>query len=118
MNTSVGRLGEKVAVRYLRRKGLTIKETNYRCPVGEVDIVAEEGEWLVFVEVKARRSVKFGLPQYSVTRYKLERLRRVAQYYLASHRIKERPVRFDCVAILLDSRSLKPQHIEHIPFIR
>jgi len=59
----VGRLGEDLAVRYLRELGYQILTTNYRCRQGEVDIVAREGEEVVFVEVRTRRSQAFGTPQ-------------------------------------------------------
>lgn len=69
-----GRWGERVAIRYLRRKGFVILDRNVYTPYGELDVVALDGRELVFVEVKARRTQNFGLPEESVTARKLEHL--------------------------------------------
>ncbi len=79
----IGRLGEDLAARYLQSQGYTILERNYRCQGGEIDLVAVEGSCLVFVEVRTRRSRRFGTPEESVTPWKKERLLRAAQSYVA-----------------------------------
>ena len=76
----VGRLGEEAAVAYLRERGYRIIATNYRCPLGEIDMIAKQGETLVFVEVKSRTGKSYGLPQESITRQKQEKLTRLGHW--------------------------------------
>jgi len=108
-----GILGEKLAVDFLRGRGYRIRETNYRCPEGEIDIVAEHKDYLVFVEVKTRRSLEFGTPEESVTTDKRERLRAVAAHYQQAHDDLPQLWRIDVVVIELDQKS-KPSRIELI----
>ena len=108
-----GILGEKLAKDYLKKRGYRIRETNYRCPEGEIDIVAEHGDCLVFVEVKTRRSLEFGIPEEAITAEKRERLRSVAARYRQEHDNLPRLWRIDVVAIELDSKN-KPTRIELI----
>ncbi|MDP3939957.1 MAG: YraN family protein [Deltaproteobacteria bacterium] len=95
-----GIFGEERAAAVLREAGYRLLARNYRCPQGEVDIVAEEGEQIVFVEVKARRGEAFGGPAAAVTRAKRRRIARAALHYLAANRMLERPARFDVVTLL------------------
>lgn len=81
----IGQRGEAAAQEFLERQGYTILDTNYRCPWGEVDIVASQGDVLVFVEVRARRGSAMGGPEESVTTTKGRRLIMTAQHYLQSH---------------------------------
>jgi putative endonuclease len=79
---ALGQLGEELAVQHLQCRGYLILERNYRCPHGEVDIIARDDERLAFVEVRARRGTAFGTPEESVTPRKQERLATVARNYL------------------------------------
>jgi len=106
-NLQTGKLGEQMAAAYLQEAGYRILERNYRCPFGEIDMIAQDGDTLVFVEVKSRRSEKFGLPQLAVGSEKQRRISKISLYYLQNHRLGDSNVRFDVVAILL--RSLNPQ---------
>jgi len=106
-----GILGEKLAKDYLKKRGYRIRETNYRCPEGEIDIVAEHKDYLVFIEVKTRRSLEFGSPEESVTADKRERLRSVAAHYQQAHDNLPQLWRIDVVAIELDQKN-KPSRIE------
>jgi putative endonuclease len=106
-----GILGEKLAKDYLRKRGYRIREINYRCPEGEIDIVAEQKDYLVFIEVKTRRSLEFGSPEESITADKRERLRAVAARYQQSHDSLPQLWRIDVVAIELDRKN-KPARIE------
>jgi putative endonuclease len=108
-----GILGEKLAKDYLRKRGYYIRQTNYRCPEGEIDIVAEHKGYLVFVEVKARRSLEFGIPEESITTEKRERLRATAAHYQQAHDKLPQLWRIDVVAIELDQNN-KPSRIELI----
>jgi len=97
-----GALGEDLAAAHLKKAGYEIIERNYRCPAGEMDIVAREGEDLVFVEVKSRRSGSFGEPEESVGFWKQRRLSRIALYYLNQKGGGEAGVRFDVVSVRMD----------------
>ncbi len=97
----IGALGEKLALDYLARQGYLIRESNYRCREGEVDIVAEKDDFLVFVEVRTRTSSSFGSPEESVTQRKLERLITLAQTYIQSHQDLPSSWRIDVVAVEL-----------------
>jgi putative endonuclease len=106
-----GILGEKLAKDYLKKRGYRIRESNYRCPEGEVDIIAEHNDYLVFVEVKTRRSLEFGSPEESITAEKRERLRAVAAHYQQTHDNLPQLWRIDVVAIELGPKN-KPSRIE------
>jgi putative endonuclease len=115
MATEAGALGlhgETVATEVLIRRGYRIVERNCRSRWGELDVVAYDGETLVFVEVKARRAARFGDPAYAVDRRKQERLIRLAERYLARRRLGEPPCRFDVV--LVDERPARAPQVEVI----
>ena len=95
----LGLSGESLAVEELERRGYAILARRYRTAYGEIDIVAEDGQALVFVEVKARATAEFGTAAEAVTRRKQLRLVRMARDYLARAAIVDRPCRFDVVAI-------------------
>ena len=97
----VGSLGEKIAVDYLKRLGFSILETNYSCPLGEIDIVAQGGEELVFVEVRTKTSLSFGAPEESLTPAKKSRLIDLAQTYIQEHENLPSAWRIDLLALEL-----------------
>ncbi|GAB6095074.1 YraN family protein [Desulfatiferula olefinivorans] len=108
-----GQSGEHHAVRYLKKNGYHILATNYRNRIGEIDIIAKEGETLVFVEVKTRSRRFFVHPKEAVTRKKQIKITRVAQYWLkANHKTGVR-VRFDVVAVLSDHRTYEIELIKN-----
>jgi putative endonuclease len=111
-NQRIGLHGEELAVGFLLKKGYAVLERNYRCKGGEVDIVASDGKTLVFVEVKTRRTLSYGVPQLSVTLFKQRQIMKASLTWISSHRSHEAPARFDVVAITLQS-SGEP-FIEHI----
>ncbi len=94
----VGVQGEAVARRFLEKIGFRIVEENFACPLGEIDLIAEDGDVLVFVEVKARRSVRFGGPAEAVHAKKQRQILRVAEAYLRERRLRV-PCRVDVVAV-------------------
>jgi len=109
----LGAFGERVAAAHLEAKGYRIRARNFRCREGEIDIVAEEGDCLVFVEVRTRRGDAFGSPAESVTVAKERRLLTVARAYLQQHNDVPPNQRIDVVAIELSrGRLLTVQHIE------
>jgi putative endonuclease len=95
-----GILGENLACETLQRRGYAILARRYRTRVGEIDIVAADGDTIVFVEVKARRDTRCGVPAESVTWWKQRRIVTMARFYLATHRCQHRPARFDVVSVL------------------
>ena len=98
----VGILGEKLARDFLEERGYRIRETNYRCPEGEIDIIARHEDFLVFIEVRTRKSLEFGSPEESITPAKMGRLRTVAARYRQSHDNLLPSWRIDVVAVELD----------------
>jgi putative endonuclease len=94
-----GRVGERLAAQALRERGYRILEQNFRCRHGEIDLVAEDAQDLVFVEVKTRRGDLYGLPEEAVTRVKRRKLAEVASCYLDLHAAPERSWRIDVVAV-------------------
>lgn len=96
---SLGMWGENVAADYLQKKGMKIIERNFRCRLGEIDIIARQGGYLVFIEVRTRSSAICGLPQESITAAKVKKVRRLAQFYLAQKSLANVNVRFDVVAV-------------------
>ena len=99
MRQNLGRVGERLAAQALRERGYYILEQNFRCRHGEIDLVDEDAQDLVFVEVKTRRGNVFGLPEEAVTRTKRRKLAQVASYYLDLHAATERSWRIDVVAV-------------------
>lgn len=94
----LGRTGEKQAEAYYKKQGCRILERNYQTPFGEADLVLQDGEELVFAEVKTRSSDNYGTPAEAVTRQKQRRYRKIAEYYLL-RKTEEVPVRFDVVEV-------------------
>jgi len=100
-NIKKGRRGEAIAQKFLRKNGFKIKETNYRSSFGEIDIIATEGDDIVFIEVKTRHNVSYGAPGASVGRRKQRHITRAARQYLKEKGLNEDTVgvRFDVVGI-------------------
>lgn len=95
---NLGSKMEDVAAHYLRSAGLTIERRNYRCTAGEIDLIARDNETLVFVEVRYRRSARFGGAKVSVNRSKQQKLLTAASHYLQQQKLNC-PCRFDVIAI-------------------
>ncbi|MBM4273277.1 MAG: YraN family protein [Deltaproteobacteria bacterium] len=97
----LGDQGEDLAAAALKKQGYKILERNYNTPLGEIDLIARHQGCLVFIEVKTRKSLRFGRPEEGVTAAKQRRLQRLADYYMKQKRLKEQPMRFDVVAITI-----------------
>lgn len=104
----VGVEGEALARRFLEGLGFRIVEENFVCPMGEIDLIAQDGDVLVFVEVKARRSVRFGGPAEAVHTRKQRQIVRVAEAYLREHRLRV-PCRVDVVAVEFPPDGCEPR---------
>lgn len=107
----LGNKGETVAVHFLKKKGYQILERNFRLERGEIDIIAKDGDTLVFVEVKTGISGKFGEPEERVDQKKQMQVGKVAMEYLQSKNLENVDCRFDVVAV---SRVAGNAHIRHI----
>ena len=101
---NTGILGEKLARDFLKNRGYRILETNYRCPEGEIDIVAKHQDCLVFVEVRTKASLRFGSPEESITPTKKERMRATASYYQQTRNNLPPLWRIDVVAVELNQK--------------
>jgi len=113
-NSGVGSLGEEIAANFLTARGYRILERNFRCKGGEVDIIARDpaDKSLVFVEVKARRGLAYGVPQLAVTPFKQRQVSKAALTWLSKNRLHDTNARFDVIAILLHTDAA--HSIEHI----
>lgn len=100
MNTKqLGDIGEAAASAYLRARRYVIRERQYRCPMGEIDLIAERDGVLVFIEVKTRRNCKYGTPATAVNYRKQQKIIRTAVWYLEEHPPEDRPCRFDVMEV-------------------
>ena len=111
----IARIGEALAAQHFKEQGYQILEHNYRLRSGEIDLITQQGRRVVFVEVKTRRSLKFGVPQAAVTPAKQKQISKLALSYLQTHNLLDAPCRFDVVAIVLSSKStlVELNHIEN-----
>lgn len=96
-----GSSAEDFALKLLRSLGYKILEKNFRSRFGEIDIIAKQEDTLIFVEVKARKSVRFGFPEEAVTREKLRRIRLTGEYYFATHKNLPQKQRIDVVSLVI-----------------
>jgi putative endonuclease len=109
-----GRLAEELSAHYLRLKGYRLRERNWRSRFGEIDLVAEKGDLLVFVEVKARRGREKGGPEEALTPQKREKLLTLARHYLSLYKGRARRVRFDLLAWDLSGPRPRLRHLKGV----
>jgi putative endonuclease len=106
-NREVGTAFEQKASEYLIHNGYRILSRNFRCKIGEIDLIAMDGAYLCFIEVKYRSGTAKGFPAEAITPSKIRRITRTAQFYMLMHKIpQDTPCRFDAVVILEDEISL------------
>lgn len=108
----LGDKGEDLAAAALKNQGYKILERNYATPLGEIDLIAKHKGCLVFIEVKTRKTLRFGRPEEAVTGAKQRRLQRLAEYYVKQKRLDNQPLRFDVVAITIDANNLQMEIIQ------
>jgi len=113
-NKGTGELGEEAAAEFINAHGYRIMERNFRCKGGEIDIIARDPEdrSLVFIEVKARKGLSYGVPQLAVTPFKQRQISKAALTWLSKNRLHDQNARFDVIAILLHTDGRHA--IEHI----
>lgn len=105
---NIGEFGEAEACHFLKKKGFKILERNFRCPGGEIDIVARSGNLVLFVEVKARTSIEYARPEEGVGFRKRQNLKKAARYYVHEHPAGECEYRFDVISVIVTD-SLKAE---------
>lgn len=110
---SLGRYGEDLAARLLTSAGMVLLERNWRCELGEIDLVLRDGTTLVVCEVKTRSGSDYGGPHSALTETKLARLRTLTARWLADHDLRVSDVRIDLVAIIRPRRG--PSVVDHVP---
>lgn len=106
-NRSIGKLGEEAARQYLEDIGYKIVEVNYRDKQGEADIIGFDGDILAFIEVKTRRSTRYGTPGEAVNTEKRYRLTRIAMSYMSRNRMFHKQGRFDVVEVVMHGNEVK-----------
>lgn len=111
-NNNLGNRGESLAVKFLKRQGYKILERNFRLRSGEIDIVARDGDKLVFVEVKTRSSSNQEFLRTSVNRGKEKRLSKTASYYLGKQKYQGMTGRFDVIFVVADNGKTRIEHIK------
>ncbi|TAL19416.1 YraN family protein [Patescibacteria group bacterium] len=113
---NLGNFGERLAVTALLRQGYKIRGRQVRTPFGEIDIIAEAPDHLIFVEVKTRRTAEFGAPEEAITEKKREHLANAVESYRLAEGLLDRPFRVDAIAIFLDEAKRKAtvRHIKNI----
>lgn len=109
----ISRKGENLAALLLKKKGFGILCRNYKCRVGEIDLIARKNELLVFCEVKTRLNLKYGQPFEAVTQDKQKKIRLLAQVFLKSQKFSYKDIRFDVISILVKGEKSYLNHIEN-----
>lgn len=109
---SIGNLGEEAAVKAIKKQGYKIIERNYRTKMGEIDIIARDGEYTCFIEVRLRKNNDFGSPADTIDINKQRKIIRTAQYYAVTKKIYDTPMRFDAVLINADAKGGKLTNIK------
>ncbi|MPW26068.1 YraN family protein [Alkalibaculum sp. M08DMB] len=110
-NLNKGRIGEGIGIEYLKSKKLKILDVNFRCKIGEIDIIARNRDTVIFIEVKTRRDNEYGYPSESVTYRKQKKISKVALYYLQKNKLFEYNVRFDVLEIWDYPKGMELNHI-------
>ena len=111
---TIGKFGEDIAERYLKQNGYRIIGRNFSCRQGELDIIAEKNEYVVFIEVKTRSNFLYGTPAQAVDKTKKEHMKRVAKYYLHIQGWERRFIRFDVIEVYVEKGFAKVHHIPQI----
>lgn len=109
----LGKEGERIAETYLKKKGYKLVERNYRCPAGELDLIALDRHVVVFIEVKTRTDDRFGGPLDSVHWRKQQKMIRAAQFFLSQQRLHQREARFDVVGITFTDQRPLVEHVQN-----
>ena len=110
----VGKFGEDEAVKYLEQKGYKILDRNFSCKRGEIDIIALDKDEIVFIEIKARISLKYGLPSEAVTKNKLKHINKTAEYYLYTRNLLNENTRIDVIEVYIKNNQVIINHLKQV----
>lgn len=110
----IGKFGEDEAVKYLIEKGYKILDRNFYCKRGEIDIVALDKEEIVFIEIKSRVSLKYGLPSEAVTKYKLKHIYKTAEHYLYARNLQNENCRIDVIEVYIKNNKIIINHLKQV----
>lgn len=109
----IGKQGELFAEQYLEKQHYTLIQKNFRCKLGEIDLIAKDGHIVVFVEVRTKTSTLYGPAYNSVTPRKQKQVKRVALFYISQHNLVNTQFRFDVIGITLNAET-GAYHLDHI----
>lgn len=110
----IGKFGEDEAVKYLKQKGYKISDRNFSCKRGEIDIIALDKNEIVFIEIKARISLKYGLPSEAVTKNKLKHIYKTAEYYLYTRNLLNENTRIDVIEVYIKNNQVIINHLKQV----
>lgn len=110
----VGKEGEEYATKYLEEKGYKIIQRNFECKQGEIDIIAKEKNEYVFIEVKTRQNYNYGMPCEAVNEKKQKHIWNATKYYLYSHKLENKFIRFDVIEVFKRKNQFQLNHIKKI----
>lgn len=110
----IGKFGEDEAVKYLEQKGYKISDRNFSCKRGEIDIIALDKNEIVFIEIKARISLKYGLPSEAVTKNKLKHIYKTAEYYLYTRNLLNEKTRIDVIEVYIKNNQVIINHLKQV----
>lgn len=108
LNKDIGSFGEDIAANYLKNLGYTIFERNFKCKIGEIDMIGKDNNYIAFIEVKTRYGNNYGTPGESVTYSKQLKIYKTAQFYILKNKIHKLNFRFDVVEVIIDSKKNTP----------
>ena len=112
INQEIGKLGEDIAVNYLKQKGYKILDRNFECRQGELDIIALDEKEIVFIEVKTRTSNRYGYPSEAVNKIKQKHMLQTIKYYLYVRNLSDEFVRIDVIEVYIKDNLYKVNHIK------
>ena len=110
----IGKQGEECASKYLEKNGYTIIQRNFECKQGEIDIIAKEKEEYVFIEVKTRQNLHYGVPSESITQIKKKHIKNATKYYLYINKLENKFIRFDVIEVYKNKNKFYIKHIKQI----
>lgn len=110
----IGKFGEDEAVKYLEQKEYKILDRNFSCKRGEIDIIALDKDEIVFIEIKARISLKYGLPSEAVTKNKLKHIYKTAEYYLYTRNLLNENTRIDVIEVYIKNNQVIINHLKQV----
>lgn len=110
----LGKWGEDEASKYLESKGYKILERNFMCRQGEIDIIALDKEYIVFIEIKSRSNIEYGLPSEAITKQKIKHLKKSIEYFLYTRNLENENIRLDVIEVYVKKNRCTINHLKQI----